>query len=160
MHPQIPDFFFRNGVTSGGTRKPKRPKLEAPKVASFLPVSAVTHGKGDALSQGDLRYWVGFRSTNGISNGYAACRACGEVCTDKETRRKHMKDQGCGWLLTEAYKALLRDRKCVVCDLVTTRRVWGVPMCCKDCEAEWSFVTRCPDALRAAKEYVKTWVRK
>lgn len=154
----IPDWFVLKGVRSGGMRMAKLPKLEKPKgnfgYTPTLGFGPHTKKTGEPLQGGDLRYWLG---ANG-SASYGACRNCGEVLFTKEDRRKHMKE-GCSKILTEAYKALLRDRKCVICDEVTSVRHYGVPLCSKDCVNEWCFVTRKPTSLVMAIDFVKTWAK-
>jgi hypothetical protein len=149
---KIPDWFIAKGIRPGGMRMEKYPTLKKEPAIKWPVLSPKSYG--EPLSGGDLRYWVG---ANG-SGCYAGCRNCGEVIFKKEERREHLK-KGCSKVLTEAYKALLRDRKCVICDELTSVKHFGVPLCSKDCVAEWSFVTRKPLSLVLAIDFVKTWIR-
>lgn len=154
---KIPDWFIAKGIRPGGMRMSPLPKLEKPKPEPnyhFQPLFGIQRSFGDVLGGGDIRYWCG--STT--SSSYAACRSCGEVLFKREERKEHLK-KGCSKVLTEAYKALLRDRKCVICDEKTSVKHFGVPLCCKDCVHEWSYVTRKPTSLSAAIDFVRTWVQ-
>jgi hypothetical protein len=159
-HP-LPDYAVAKGIWPGGIRLPERPKLDYRVTHDVLPLfnplvrggSGTLTVDGDALTYGDFRYWSGYN--NAASLAYSACRKCGEVCLTAETRREHLKLMGCGSVLTRAFQALGRDKKCVVCDLISPKRLWGIPICCKDCEYEWKFTTRCPSALHAAIGFVE-----
>lgn len=157
-HP-LPDWVVAKGLWAGGVRLPERPKLDykapttnfGPNLPLFNPLLKGGSGTltidGDTLTYGDFRYWSGYN--NAASMAYSACRKCGEVCLTAEGRKEHLK-KGCGPVLTKAFQALGRDKMCVVCDLKTPKRIWGIPVCCKDCEYEWKFTTRCPTSLHAA----------
>lgn len=103
-------------------------------------------GDGDPLSGGDYRYWCGAYGSH-WRKGYANCRGCGELCFTKSDRKTH-KNLGCGARLEEAYKMLRRSNECIICTLNTNRKVYGLPMCCKDCEHEWEYTTGTPGTLR------------
>jgi len=165
--PNIPDWFIAKAVRPGGVRLPKRKKYEEPPQPRYgflgrmrQENSIIGSGPtpGEKLSYGDLRYWVGYDSP--LANpAYAACRACGEVHTTAKERKEHSRKWGCGRLLTEAFKLLLRDRICVVCNEPTRKQTWGMPICSEECKKEWSYVTRCPDSLHQAIELAKTWLK-
>jgi len=109
--------------------------------------------EGDPLSGGDYRYWCGIPPSSTAKKGFASCRCCGSVLVTKKLRTDHKKE-GCGARLEEAFKMLRRTKECVICDLATHRKVYGLPMCSKDCEYEWEFVSTTPAVLRAALEVV------
>lgn len=155
---KIPDWFIAKGIRAGGMRMAPLPKLEKEKTnyvsTPFKPVfGGMQKSYGDVLGGGDLRYWCGSSG----SASYSACRSCGEVLFKKDERRDHLK-KGCSKVLTESYKALLRDRKCVICDEKTSVKHFGVPLCSKDCVHEWCYVTRKPTSLSAAIDFVRGWL--
>jgi hypothetical protein len=151
---QLPDYFVRKvSGYPGGIRMPKMTTWWQDGSSStgwprpMLPFGGVLHGEGDPLSGGDYRYWCGAMPTMLCRKGYASCRACGEVVMYKDARKEHKK-AGCGNKLEEAFKMLRRSTECVICKLPTHRKVYGLPMCCKDCEFEWEFTTTTPKVLR------------
>jgi hypothetical protein len=52
---------------------------------------------------------------------------------------EHQKENGCTTKLVEAYKLLLRDKKCVICDKTTSHTKWGVPLCNTTCVLRFQF---------------------
>ena len=151
---KIPAYFVRK--VSGypaGIRMPKMVPFLQGGYSNFKPYIPPLFGKGDPLGGGDYRYWCGLSPTARVNKGYASCRGCGEVFITKDGRKAH-KSQGCGVKLEEAYKLLRRTTKCMICQLDTHRKVYGLPMCCKDCEFEWEYVTTTPMTLRYVLEEV------
>lgn len=102
--------------------------------------------KGDPLTGGDLRYWSGLPYQKGVREGYGSCRCCREVHMTKEARKEHHK-AGCGRKLEEAYKVFRRVTECIICLNATKQKTYGLPMCSKECEYEWEYVTTTPQAL-------------
>ena len=159
---QIPEWLLAKKHFPGGIRSPKRGKWydsENRGAQSRFPSMAGYHagpalsGELNPLNQGDFRYWNGLQST--VNRSYAACRCCGEIHHSHKTRKEHLKKEGCGSKLTQAFKLLAKDDRCVVCNDKTRKKNWGIPLCSKDCEHEWAFVTRRPDALAAALDLVE-----
>jgi hypothetical protein len=157
---QLPDYFVRKVAGyPAGIRMPKMEKWYAdnwPK--GFVNSHNHTHypilsTEGDPLSGGDYRYWCGVPAATMFRKGYAQCRCCGEVVVHKKERKEH-KQKGCGSKLEEAYKMLRRSTECIMCKLATHRKVYGLPLCCKDCEFEWEFTTATPRVLRYVLEEV------
>lgn len=159
---RIPDFHLLKGIRPGGVRMMKLPTLtwEAEKSSMFkeekkshfniLDAAKVLFNPSQTLndlSYGDYRYWCGYN--NSKSREYAACRFCGDVCVTYEIRKTHQKS-GCAGKLTQAINYLGRDKLCVICNIRTTKKIWGLPICSKECEFAWSYEIRQPDALRAA----------
>ncbi len=155
----LPDYFVRK--VSGypaGMKMPKMTRYHQVLGYSYqtnLPPFKFTGGviQGDPLSGGDYRYWCGMPGVFAANKGYASCRCCGEVHCSKEGRKEHKK-KGCGPKLEEAFKMLKRSTECIICKLATHRKVYGVPMCCKDCEFEWEFTTATPAVLRYVLEEI------
>ena len=110
-------------------------------------------GEGDPLSGGDYRYWCGALGSH-WRKGWANCRCCNQYYFTKKERKEH-KQQGCGSLLEEAYKMFRRSKDCIICSLATHRKVYGLPLCCKDCDAEWEYTTATPAALRNVLKQLK-----
>lgn len=84
------------------------------------------------LNLNEYRFW---RSSDGIGR----CRHCWHAYRTPEDRKAHQKEFGCTRVLTEAYKLLLRDEICVVCDTKTDKTLWGVPLCSNTCVFRWQF---------------------
>ena len=156
----LPDYFVRK--VSGfpaGIKMPKMVKFETgtgngfkviglPGMRPMMPL-----GDGDPLNGGDYRYWCGANGTY-WRKGYANCRCCNELCFFKKDRKEH-KNAGCGALLEEAFKQFKRSNDCIICNLETHRKVYGLPLCCKDCEFEWEYTTATPSALRMVLRQLK-----
>lgn len=159
---RIPDWIVAKKTFPAGIRMPKRSKwydAENHKGAfeGGWPIFPRQMNEvrapqiGDALLNGDLRFW------NGIDwkQSYATCRSCGEVIHFAKERKAHLKEAGCGSRITRAINLLSRSNRCVVCDEETKRKMWGIPMCAKECQSEWAWLTKCPPALRAALDLVE-----
>ena len=168
-----PNFFVLNGMIGRGkgVRLSKKPQVDRgysgyqPNQGTFKPFNILDKParvmlpcnvpkKLDEVKHGDYRYWAGYHPQE-HNPAYATCRSCGQVCLNKEDRQKHSRDEGCGRLLTDAYKLLLRDRICVICDLPTQVQHFGLRLCCKDCVHEWCFKQRCPKSLMHAIQIVQ-----
>lgn len=67
------------------------------------------------------------------------CRCCLMIVKGVDERRKHQRALNCTTKMVEAYKLLLRDRKCMVCDKETPCTKWGIPLCQSLCIARWQF---------------------
>lgn len=81
----------------------------------------------------------------------AECRACGGVGgQDVISRRMHSDRGGCCKKLCAAFKLLLRDKICVICNMKTGNQKWGVPLCSSGCQQAWCEVETQPKALLAA----------
>ncbi len=155
---QLPDYFVKKiSGFPGGIRLTKMIKFqEFPssggyRVANLFPMGQI--GAGDPLNGGDYRYWCGAISSH-FRKGWANCRCCNELRFFKNERKEH-KNAGCGALLEEAFKRLRRSNDCIICTLTTHRKVYGLPLCCKDCEAEWEYTTSTPTVLRRLIREIK-----
>jgi hypothetical protein len=82
-----------------------------------------------SVSENEARFWAGVRG----AGGYSQCRACQRVCWGPSERLRHKNEYRCTVDLVEAYKLLLRDRKCVVCDSETSEARYGVPLHMETC---------------------------
>ncbi len=154
MMISIPDYLVRK--VSGFPGGIRMPKMEKYSLAEFINKGyTVTNilGEGDPLNGGDYRYWCGAQGSH-WRKGWANCRACNCFYFTKKERKAHKQD-GCGALLEEAYKMFRRCNECIICTLATHRKVYGLPLCCKDCESEWEYTTATPHALRQAMNKIK-----
>jgi hypothetical protein len=84
------------------------------------------------------------------------CRCCKALFSNDQdaARKKHLSELGCSKRLTAAYKLLLRDMVCVICNHKTTREKWGVPLCGSGCMEAWCTCEGQPDALKEALKMV------
>jgi len=90
------------------------------------------------LEKSDYFQWVGSRYSE-KGHGWAMCRACGTIRYNETDRKAHRGD-GCGKLLQKAYRLLEKDGKCVICNEITSRRLYGLPICFSvQCETKWKF---------------------
>jgi hypothetical protein len=85
------------------------------------------------------------------------CRACMTMLLDKDSRNEHKEREGCTSKLVAAYKICLDKGFCIVCNVYTKGKRWGVPLCSDKCAKEFTsknnFVQ--PYKLREALEEVK-----
>lgn len=81
------------------------------------------------------------------------CRCCSSVFVTAKDRAAHGKD-GCNKKLVAAYKLLLRDRICPICNMKSYKEKWGIPLCSPSCTEAWCHVEPHPDALMAAIQLV------
>jgi hypothetical protein len=149
---QIPDWIWIKRFYQGGqVRLPKKKKWydQNNRVSVWKPAHA--HGpmqpymlKKESVSTGDLRYWLGDEHPNVAHVGM--CRNCKQVAINKKERAEHLA-KGCGAILEAAYKKLKRSHECVVCNGSTTHKMWGLPLCNKECEFEWMYKTHQPTIL-------------
>lgn len=100
----------------------------------------------------EYRFWAAVSvSTRSSASFLTECRGCGNVGGNTiEVRRLHWQHGGCAKKLCAAYKLLLKDKLCVICDCKTSRERWGVPLCGSACEQAWCETESQPKALLAA----------
>jgi hypothetical protein len=137
---RIPRWLLEKSVYAGGKRLPKKPIL--PYVSSghgrssdaaFMPSGMtvnqrlVLEDKRLDFENWEYRFWcVDIANNTPVTT---TCRACEAVFFSKEQRRIHQKEQGCTTIVIQAYKLLLRDMCCIICDHPTKNQKWGVPIC-------------------------------
>lgn len=79
------------------------------------------------FSHWEFRFWgVGIV---GVTPTVCECRGCGHTCVTKPSRKAHLGTSGCTTKIIGAYKLLLRDSRCVICDQKTSNTSFGVPLC-------------------------------
>lgn len=159
----LPRWYLKEKFSPSGQRLFKKPKVvvqrELPSVYQRPTLITVfTPGKvGPKHFDGtEYRYWAAAPLEENRENDIyvSECRACGSMFTTKEDRRDHHSKMGCTKKLVAAYKLLLRDNKCVICDKVTTKEKFGVPLCGDACISLWCGEISKPEALRLALELV------
>jgi hypothetical protein len=142
---EIPRYLIAKKTLLGGQRGDKLVLL--PKPVVHAPAVQVGYGRGRGMNiirtratsdslipvdsslefeNWEYRFWT--LEMHGTI-GSAVCRNCEVSLRDKEMRRKHLNKNGCADRIVNAYALLLKDRKCVVCDTLTTNKKWGVPLC-------------------------------
>ena len=109
----------------------------------------VMSNKGMDFSHWEFRFWaVGIA---GIEAQICECRCCKNLCYSKEGRKSHLGIAGCTKKLIDAYKLLLLDNRCLICDSKTMNKSFGVPLCNKDaCYNDFLHVESQPRALAEA----------
>lgn len=141
----------------GGRMLPKRKHFEPPKPIysydqRFLPAYYRGAPEPTAPVDNDLcRFWKIeiFHWEKKECKTYE-CRNCGTYAYSPEECKEHISKSGCAKQLVKAYKLLLRDHKCVMCDVLTTHERWGVPVCRGSCERHWQEDEATPTALHEA----------
>lgn len=168
----IPRWFIRHQAIRTGMRLPVRPKFVSPvtdrKQWGFIPtvippnsgpisdvdirrpIDAVT---GDKFDPADFRFWGVYLNIYNVVQK-CTCRNCGGVVISQHLRRHHSEVLECYDKLVKAYNLLELDSKCVICNVKTSSRKWGVPLCSKKCVNDWCFHTIRPESVSAALELV------
>jgi hypothetical protein len=93
----------------------------------------------------EYRFWIG-SSLAPVDSSWAMCRCCRKTFNTRHERLQHIAEQKfteiqCTRLLVSAYKRLLLQPLCIVCEkLRDNSEKWGVPLCASpSCEARWKF---------------------
>jgi len=102
------------------------------------------------LDTDEYRFYVGHP---GKYSNYAQCRVCLKVCECRQDRVLHNTASACRTKFVIAAKAVKVLGLCLVCNEITQRDKWGVPLCNPEsaiCEQLWMFEVCQPMALRHA----------
>lgn len=91
------------------------------------------------LDKNAYRYWIGAEERG---SRFSKCRACRMSMLSEEDRRIHTEAFKCTVILTDAFKLLLRDGRCVVCDSQTQNQRYGMPLCSNYCIKNWMFESK------------------
>lgn len=150
---QLPRYLIAQKCLWGGWRQPSKPVFVRPMIEHF-PVRVEVKETPCAphligFDGWEYRFWAAVPSECKRSV-IAECRGCMSVFSDAVARREHIGKMGCSKRLTAAYKLLLRDKLCVICNMRSYQEKWGVPLCSKTCMTAWASVESQPDALKAA----------
>jgi|SRR5690242_3145619 len=166
----VPRWFIRERFLPDGQRLPKMPPKLAivkreqvlhPEIITYPPSVRITSGylpkTWREFDRTEYRYWAAAPiDEHRIEYGMIyECRACKMMVTGKTARRQHHDERGCTKKLVDAYRRLLPDRKCVICDLYTTKTKFGVPICGDGCLKIWCEEESQPAALTAALQLVR-----
>jgi hypothetical protein len=153
----VPLWVLRQTILPYGARlRKKPPKWEESKMKTF-PLyqrsrtswrdSGETFCKS-SVNWNDARYWVGVRIGPTTDCGWSKCRRCDFTAKTEVQRRTH---KGCHKPLELAYAALLKDKRCVICDVTTNHTSWGLPICIDiACVEKWKFDMTMNKNVRAA----------
>ena len=114
------------------------------------------------LKEDEYRFWEG---TSYSQSQWRRCRACGHAIYNgaeapEVLAKKHLEESNpkCTILLTAAYKALLKCKKCVMCDKFTSKTHWGVPVCGVGCANKFRSMTS--NAVSAAVDLIRHQMRR
>lgn len=91
------------------------------------------------LDKNGYRYWIGAEER---TSRFSKCRACRMTLLSDEDRVAHTEKFKCTVVLTDAFKLLLRDGRCVVCDSQTQNQRYGMPLCSNVCIKNWMFESK------------------
>lgn len=133
----------------------KKPEIPRPVIQAFGKVTTtvkVTELDSLVLKGFDLweyRFWAAQQSEDNRTV-IAECRGCMSVFSDPIARKEHLGRMGCSKRLCAAYKLLLKDNMCVICNMRSYQEKWGVPLCSKACVEAWCKVETQPEPLLAA----------
>lgn len=148
----LPRFVVAQKCLPGGWRQSRKPEIPRP---AFMapPVKAIESLTGIPDIVGfagwEYRFWAAVQSEDNRSV-IAECRGCMSIFSDPIARKEHLGRMGCSVKLTAAYKLLLKDKICVICNMHSYQEKWGVPICSKSCVEAWCKVESQPDALKLA----------
>lgn len=96
----------------------------------------------------EYRFWAAELRDNKPVMGM--CRCCGDAVQTYQNRRMHGAKSGCNQFLVNAYKLLLLDKLCVMCDTKTKNQKWGIPLCSNGCILEFLYKAFRPKILTEA----------
>jgi hypothetical protein len=167
----LPMYLITKTTLRGGRRLEKaREKFKEPHVDPAYPRSLPTIYRGTPMRQyennnlvvidrdinfqnWEYRFWA--LEPHKDIPAVAICRGCEQIEHREDMRRKHHRQDKCTTKLVEAYKLLLRDMRCVVCDTKVNNSEWGVPMCkVGQCLGLWK-ENSTPEALALALALVE-----
>ena len=108
------------------------------------------HPPNGNMLRDEYQFWAGSADTKALS---AVCRYCRAYVHGLLGRQMH-KDMlwetttdnrritailQCKKRLVIAYQQLDKKNECVICGEETWKRIWGIPICCFECEKDWMF---------------------
>jgi hypothetical protein len=157
----LPRWIIFKKCLPGGRRLGKKPEMEHPSWSAFGRANAaravvpniITAAKTlNGWDNWEYRFWAA-----DVDEGSAIlceCRGCGALFGGSPGRCLHLANFGCAKKLTAAYKLLLKDRRCVICNEKTSKEKWGVPLCSEICLEKWKHEESQPPPLTAALQLV------
>jgi hypothetical protein len=150
----LPRWLVYKKCLAGGRRLAKKPIFVPPVSAFDRRMPPIVHA-AKVLANWDnweYRFWAA--DINEGNCVVAECRACGSMFGGSEGRGIHLAKMGCAKRLVAAFKLLLKDRRCVICNERTGLDKWGVPLCSAICIETWSHSESQPPPLTAALQIV------
>jgi|ERR671923_136941 hypothetical protein len=162
----LPRWIITQKCMPHGVRLSKKPVLppeivevsKGHKVLRVITDAFKSHGfipneKPGIFESWEYRFWAA--DLTDPTDLLAECRCCSSVFGNEIGRKLHLGNNGCAKKLTAAYKLLLKDKICVVCDQKTHgKQKWGVPICGPVCQQVWCESQAQPNALTAALKLV------
>ena len=157
----LPRWIITNKCMAHGRRFPKKPVLPNSWPSWDRGITVYNAQKnyipaelGEIFKGWEYRFWAAAIQTHARSV-IAECRCCGNIVGAEMTARHlHLNQGGCSKRLCAAYKLLLRDKVCVICNLRTELQKWGVPLCSSSCQQAWCEAESQPQALKAALDLI------
>jgi hypothetical protein len=142
----LPRWIVNRKCINSGRRLFPKPLLpiEAPPVDSRLPAhyqgnpTATRNTLPGDFENAEYRFWGPV--TRHLDSMIIAwqCRACSTILLSKEDRKKHQEEKQCTIKLVGAYQILLEKGFCVICNVYTKNKGWGVPLCSDVCKTKFT----------------------
>ena len=150
----VPRYLIAQKCLWGGWRQPPKPEIPKPPKPTYsakpsVKITEVASLMLNGFALWEYRFWAAALSLDERSVT-AECRGCQAVFSNEKARKAHIGDVGCAKRLTEAFKLLLKDKMCVICNMRSYQEKWGVPLCSPACVEAWCKVESQPDALKLA----------
>lgn len=152
----LPRWVITNLCMPGGRRQGKKPKLPVQErgvhvytAKGFQKHEVYTPSEFEDLFRcWEYRFWAAVLDKKSV---VAECRCCGSIGGQNiAARQLHIAQGGCSKRIIAAYKLLLRDERCVICNNKTHQQAWGVPLCGSGCKQAWCETEAQPKALADA----------
>lgn len=149
----LPRWLVYKKCLPGGRRLAKKPVFEPPRsVFERRPLITDAVKNLAMWDNWEYRFWAA--DVNEGNCVVSECRACGSMFGGQEGRAIHLAKMGCAKKLVAAFKLLLKDRRCVICNEKTSKDKWGVPLCSDICANTWMHEESQPPPLQAALELI------
>lgn len=148
---RLPRWIITNKCLPAGHRTAKKPVLVVPVEAWAHRNPYVPQGLPEVFEPWEYRFWAMALLDNAPAAALIECRACGSLQGHTRQARVFHHAQGkCTSKLCEAYKLLLKDERCLICDAKTGQTKYGVPLCSSACVQAWCEAEPQPKALMNA----------
>ena len=146
----LPRWMITNKCMPAGHRTAKKPVLVIPVEERFVGGSGGSYRPPtikDVFDGWEYRFWA-MATLNENTPCVVECRCCGSVQGHtRQARVFHHAQGNCTKRLCSAYKLLLLDKRCVICNMKTFGDKYGVPLCCSGCIQAWCEAEPQPAAL-------------
>ena len=164
----LPRWLVYSKAHRSGRRlfpKPKISYFTKAKADSRLPShysGATTITESDLPGQfenWEYRFWGPVTTHEGDKVLCWQCRACMTMVLDKAARKDHHERDGCTRKLVDAYNICLDKSFCVVCNVYTKAKRWGVPLCSKRCQTAFTSQTGLVQPFRITEALEKVKIK-